>query len=169
MKQVKRSPAKSQRVLIAGALLITIVVASAGWVLTRQQAPTGPRVVVYKSPRCGCCGKWVDHLRSNGFEVEVVNRGNLDSLKRHYGVPSKLGSCHTATVGKYVIEGHVPADAIRRLLAVRPQIRGLAVPGMPTGSPGMEGPDPVAYEVLQFQADGRQAPFEREQGRRNRQ
>lgn len=114
-------------------------------------------VVVHKDPNCGCCSGWVDHLRQSGFRVEVREASSLDGLKRRLGIPRELSSCHTAEVGGFVVEGHVPADAIRRLLAERPRATGLAVPGMPIGSPGMEveGTAPEAFEVTLFGPAGR--------------
>jgi hypothetical protein len=106
------------------------------------------------SPTCGCCGKWVEHLRSNGFAVTVTETDKLDALRAKVGVPATLASCHTAFVGGYVVEGHVPANDIRKLLAERPNALGLAVPGMPAGSPGMDASHASGYEVLLFQADG---------------
>jgi hypothetical protein len=99
---------------------------------------TAQTIDVIKSPYCGCCAQWVEHLRANGFTVRVTDVEDLDPVARQHGVPDELRSCHTATVGGYVIEGHVPAADIRRLLDERPQATGLAVPGMPIGSPGME-------------------------------
>ncbi|MXZ82066.1 MAG: DUF411 domain-containing protein [Gammaproteobacteria bacterium] len=109
-------------------------------------------VTVYKNPSCGCCGKWVEHLEHNGFQVEVVNQPDVIIHKRKLGVPQRLFSCHTAEVGGYVIEGHVPADDIKRLLVETPAYRGLAVPGMPQGSPGMETGRIDSYDVLAFGA-----------------
>lgn len=100
-----------------------------------------PSVVVHKSESCGCCTLWVEHMQRAGFRVEVRNRDDLGPVKERVGVPPGKGSCHTAEVGGYFIEGHVPADDIRQLLAGRPNARGLTVPGMPLGSPGMEAPD----------------------------
>lgn len=100
-----------------------------------------PDVVVHKSPSCGCCGAWVDHLRAEGFAVDVRNADDLEPVKSRLGVPFGKGSCHTAEVDGYFIEGHVPAADIKRLLAERPTSRGLTLPGMPIGSPGMESPD----------------------------
>jgi len=114
-----------------------------------------PRMTVYKSPWCGCCGAWVDHVRAAGFAVEVHEVEDLAPIRRMAGVPDALASCHTASVDGYAIEGHVPADVIRRLLAERPAVRGLAVPDMPIGSPGMEGPAPEPYAVYTFADDGR--------------
>jgi len=112
-------------------------------------------VEVYKSPTCGCCGDWIKHLRSNGFEVRARDVADSGEYRRRYGVPEVFASCHTALVGGYAIEGHVPAREIKRLLAERPKAQGLAVPGMPAGSPGMEGPKSDPYDVLLFQSDGR--------------
>ncbi|MGQ0579400.1 MAG: DUF411 domain-containing protein [Betaproteobacteria bacterium] len=105
--------------------------------LVTQIALAGPLITVYKSPSCGCCVKWVEYLQKEGFEVKVINRDDLTSIKQREGVPAAMSSCHTALVDGYVIEGHVPAQAIRKLLKERPDTRGLAVPGMPSNSPGM--------------------------------
>lgn len=111
-------------------------------------------VTVYKSPTCGCCGDWVKHMRENGFRVETHDLGDVSPIRRRYGVPSALASCHTAMVGGYAIEGHVPAADIKRLLRERPKAIGLAVPGMVIGSPGMEQGKPEPYETLVFDATG---------------
>lgn len=115
-----------------------------------------PKVVVYKTPTCGCCGNWVEHMRQAGFEVETHDMNDLSGIKADLGVQPKHQSCHTATVGDYVVEGHVPADLIKKMLDEKPQIAGLAVPGMPLGSPGMEMPNGAkdAYDVVAFKADG---------------
>ncbi len=117
--------------------------------------PPPPVVTVYKTPTCGCCAKWVDHLKAAGFQVRVHDQDDLTETKATLGVPRALGSCHTAVVGSYVIEGHVPADLIQRILKERPSVRGLAVPGMPAGSPGMEGGRRDRYEVLTFDRQGK--------------
>jgi hypothetical protein len=120
--------------------------------------------VVYKSPTCGCCNGWIDHLRAEGYTVEaidVVAYQDLQDTKRAGRVPADLESCHTATIEGYVIEGHVPGQAIERLLEERPDIQGLAVAGMPIGSPGMEGPNPQPYDVIAFTEDGRRSVFQR--------
>lgn len=111
-----------------------------------------PKVTVTKDPSCGCCGAWVDHLKAAGFPVEVIESAEVNRLKAKLGVPRALASCHTAEVAGYVIEGHVPAGAIKRLVAEKPQAKGLAVPGMPVGSPGMEveGAPPETYNVVLF-------------------
>lgn len=114
-------------------------------------------IQVYKTPTCGCCNAWIDHLRAAGFRVESTDLPDLAALKAMNGVPARLASCHTALVEGYVIEGHVPASDVARLLAERPEVSGLAVPGMPLGSPGMEHPDPSrheAYDVLSFGPEG---------------
>jgi hypothetical protein len=118
-----------------------------------------PEIQVYKSPKCGCCSKWVEHLEDHGFQVTVHEVPDVTPMKLENGIPYRLSSCHTAFVGGYVIEGHVPAADIARLLEQRPPISGLAVPGMPVGSPGMEGPNPVPYQVLAFDHDGQVAVF----------
>lgn len=119
-----------------------------------RSAEAAPLVTVYKTPTCGCCNSWVEHLRKNGFAVKTVDRPDLTAIKHQHGVPDGLASCHTAVVDGYTIEGHVPADVIRKLLAERPAVVGLAVPGMPMGSPGMEGPTSEPYEVYTFDRSG---------------
>ena len=117
-------------------------------------------IVVYRSPSCGCCGKWVKHLKDNNFNVidNVVH--DVDSVKRKYGVPSELASCHTAVVGDYVIEGHVPVEDIEKLLSLKADISGIAVPGMPVGTPGMEmGDRKDAYKVIAFDKESRKQVF----------
>jgi hypothetical protein len=116
--------------------------------------PAGTEMIVYKSPTCGCCEMWIDHVEAAGFTVVTEDVYDLRPVKAENGITSELASCHTAIVDGYVIEGHVPSDVIARLLEERPDIRGLAVPGMPSGSPGMEGGTPVAYDVVAFDADG---------------
>lgn len=119
--------------------------------------PSLPAVKVYKSPACGCCGDWITHLQEAGFAVEVVDTDELLAIKTALGIPAELGSCHTAEVGDYLVEGHVPAADIKTLLADAPEgIRVLAVPGMPVGSPGMEVPGRAAdpYDVVAVDGDG---------------
>jgi hypothetical protein len=120
-------------------------------------------ITVYKSSTCGCCTKWVDHLRANHFAPAIHDREDMDSLKDQLGVPAAMRSCHTAVADKYLIEGHVPAADIRRLLSKRPKVKGLAAPGMPAQSPGMapEGSLPEGYDVLAFRADGTSEVFSR--------
>lgn len=112
------------------------------------QAQASETVDVYKSPYCGCCGKWAEHLRKAGFEVRTHEVTDIPGTRKQLGMPEQLGSCHTAKVAGYVIEGHVPAADIQRLLKEKPKAIGLAVPSMPPGSPGMEGPKPMPYNTL---------------------
>ena len=126
-------------------------------------APKPTSITVYKDPSCGCCTKWVDHLRANGFAPEVHDRSDMDALKDSLGVPAKLRSCHTAIVETYVIEGHVPAVDVKRLLSSKPaKTVGVAVPGMPAGSPGMEvGTRVDRYDVIAFAPGGGTRVFAR--------
>ena len=114
-------------------------------------------ILVHKDPNCGCCTGWVRHLKDAGFAVKVEETANLQVVRKRLGVPSDLAACHTAEIAGYVIEGHVPALALRQLLEKRPAAVGLAVPGMPTGSPGMEGGTPRKYDVVLFGQSGRQS------------
>ncbi len=121
-----------------------------------------PPMTVYKSPTCGCCSQWVEHAEKAGFTVKTIDTNDLATVKRNMGVPARLQSCHTVLVGSYVIEGHVPAADVKRLLTEKTKVRGLAVPGMPVGSPGMEMGSPAnydRYDVVSFTADGKQAVF----------
>ena len=109
-----------------------------------------PKIRVFKSPTCGCCGLWVEHLTSNGFDVTAEDVVDLDRIKQMAGVPDRLRACHTAMIDGYTIEGHIPAEAISKLIAERLAIKGLAVPGMPAGSPGMPSATPEHYDVIAF-------------------
>ena len=130
--------------------------------LAGSSALWAAELVVYKSATCGCCSKWVDHLRANGLDVKTHNVENVNAYKTRHGVPADLGSCHTATVGGYVIEGHVPAQDIKRLLKERPKVVGLAVPNMPLGSPGMEQGDmKQPYDVFSFDKAGNRSVYAR--------
>jgi hypothetical protein len=150
-------PAFSRRPLLLGLAAVGVAFALP---LRRIQA-SPPLLRVAKVTGCGCCEGWADHLRASGFACEVAAYDDLAPIKRRLGVPEDLESCHTATLEGYVVEGHVPAAALRRLLAERPGIAGLAVPGMPMGSPGMPSPRPEAYEVIAFAAGGRREVFMR--------
>ncbi|TAH50475.1 MAG: DUF411 domain-containing protein [Betaproteobacteria bacterium] len=120
----------------------------------------GDEVTMYKDPNCGCCSKWAEHMRAHGFSVKEIGTPQMGAVKQAAGVPQALGSCHTAKIGKYVIEGHVPAADVKRLLAEKPAVVGLSAPGMPQGSPGMEGPFPAdRYDVVSFDREGRTAVF----------
>jgi hypothetical protein len=146
------------RLLAGAAAFVTLGGLRTG---ARAGAAVLPDVVVYKSPTCGCCTEWVAHLRRHGFRVRSEDVAELQPVKARHGVPEELQSCHTALVGGYVVEGHVPADLVERLLRERPKVVGLAVPGMPVGSPGMELPGARAerYRVLTFDRDGRTGVF----------
>src|SRR5438045_4119935 len=138
------------RVLIFGSTLL-------GSQLSAQIA-----IDVYKTPTCGCCGKWVEHLKSNGFTPNVIEVPSTTEYRKKFGIPDKLQSCHTAVVKGYAIEGHVPAADIQRLLKTPGKLKGLAVPGMPAGSPGMEqGPGRDAYSVLGIDAAGNVSEFKK--------
>lgn len=129
------------------------LVAGAG--IRAVSAAERPVVVMHKDPSCGCCGAWADHIATAGFPTRIIEETRINAVKARLGVPAALWSCHTAEVDGYILEGHVPAASLIRLLAERPAIRGLAVPGMPVGSPGMEVPGVVAdtYDVMAFGAD----------------
>ena len=124
-------------------------------------AASAPAITVYKSESCGCCGAWVTYLRNHGFKVDDRNVRDVTAWREKLGVPATLGSWHTAVIGEYAVEGRVPAADIRRLLVQRPKARGIAVPAMPVGSPGMPGPRKDPFDTLLFQADGTYVVFAR--------
>ena len=121
---------------------------------TSTVADALPRALVYKTPSCGCCNLWVDHMREAGFEVDARNLNDLIPVKIDAGVPPRMSSCHTALIDGYVVEGHIPAEHVKRLLEERPDVIGIAVPGMPIGSPGMEGIGARPYQVLSWDREG---------------
>lgn len=144
-----------RRHALAGLGLAGLGAAGAAWGLGLLGGnPARASVLVYKSPSCGCCGGWAEHMRANGFHVTVRNVEDLDPIKRSAGVPDAMMSCHTALIGGYVIEGHVPAASVYKFLAEKPAMTGLAAPGMPAGSPGMESAGREPYEVYAFDATG---------------
>ncbi len=120
----------------------------------RADADALPRALVYKTPTCGCCSLWVDHMREAGFEVDARDLNDIIPIKIDAGVPPRMSSCHTALIDGYVVEGHIPAEHVKQLLADRPDIVGIAVPGMPIGSPGMEGIAARPYQVLSWDREG---------------
>src|SRR6476646_3012537 len=148
-------PSRREFVLGATGLLVS------GFAGKQLRKTPAQRITVYKSASCGCCAQWVKHIEANGFQVQVFNEEAMDRIKDSMGVPSAVRSCHTAVVGKYLIEGHVPAPDIRKLLAENPKVLGLAVPGMPPGTPGMAKSDADAggFTVLSFQSDGATRTF----------
>ncbi len=153
----------TRRVFVAQAAGLALASLGARRLWARSGTGTGTAITVYKSASCGCCASWVDHLRANGFTPTVHDEQNMDGIKDDLGVPTDLRSCHTALLGRYLIEGHVPAADLRRLLAERPAVAGLAVPGMPKSSPGMAVPGQPnePYTVLAFARDGKTNVFAR--------
>jgi len=142
-----------QKVIFSGVIAISLLI-------YLQLFAAGPLVTMYKDPYCGCCTLWAKHLEANGFEVKIQEVQNMDQYKKTHGVPANIRSCHTAVVNGYTIEGHVPAEDIHRLLKEKPKAKGLGVPGMPTGSPGMEaGTTRQAYSVYLFDAEGKTSVF----------
>jgi hypothetical protein len=143
--------------LMSGALVMAALAVAAGiTVAERPGQAKAQEMTVYKSPTCGCCGKWIEHMKAAGFQVKVVDLDDLSEIKQASGVPMRLRTCHTALVGQYVIEGHVPADLVKKFLAEKPAAAGIAVPGMPAGSPGMEVEGRKdAYEVMLFDKNGK--------------
>lgn len=135
-------------------LLLSVVLAAGLSGFMFAGSAEAAQFTVYKSPWCGCCSNWVDQLKAKGHDVVTKDVENLDAIKKLAGVPGDLQACHTASVEGYVVEGHVPVKEIDRLLSERPTARGIAVPGMPGGSLGMEGADPESYNVMLFKADG---------------
>lgn len=133
-------------------LVLTVALALAS--LSAAAAATLPTVQVFKSPYCGCCHKWVDHMKAAGFKVEVNDTTDLAAIREKNGIPDNAASCHTATVGGYALEGHVPAEDVKALLKAKPKARGIAVPGMPAGSPGMEGGAPQPYDTVLIDPQG---------------
>jgi hypothetical protein len=121
--------------------------------------PKQPVITVYKDASCGCCKSWIEHLIKHGYRVDAKDSPDMTEIKRSLGVPEGLSACHTAVVNGYLIEGHVPAADIARLLKAKPKVAGLAVPGMPMGSPGMEGPRTQHYQVLSFDKAGKTRIF----------
>ncbi len=146
---------RRHHIVMASALLLALVLMS---LISPSQAE---EIEVYKSPTCGCCSKWVDHLEDAGFDVKAYNHGNMSDVKNQLGITPSQQSCHTATINGYVIEGHVPANDIKRLLTEKPDIHGLTVPGMPMGSPGMEGHRKDKYDVLAIDKQGKTSVYSR--------
>jgi hypothetical protein len=141
------------------ARLVALPIATGLSLKTRRKAPRPP-MTVYMSPECGCCGAWTNYVRAAGFKVTVKEVDDADAIRKDLGIPAALASCHTAVVGSYLIEGHVPADLIDRILAEKPTARGLAVPGMPGTAPGMDVPgSKEKYDVLLFTSAGKATVF----------
>ena len=140
--------------------LSAIALLSANAAAPAMAKPSQPELHVFKSADCGCCGAWVDHMRAAGFPVAVTNVDDTTAARKRLGMPDKFGACHTATVAGYVVEGHVPADEVKRMLVLKPQAVGLAVPSMPPGSPGMEvGNRKDPYQVFLIDKSGHETVF----------
>jgi hypothetical protein len=140
--------------LYIGIIFIVTVSALCVFVLP-QKVSAEPEMTVYKSPTCGCCGKWITHMEENGFKLNAVDVLEMNIIKQKYGINRELASCHTAIVDGYFVEGHVPAVDVKRLLSEKPDVAGLSVPGMPVGSPGMEMGDRVdSYSVIAIDKEG---------------
>jgi hypothetical protein len=150
------------------ALLALPALASAPALVQSAPAAVPAVIEVWKSPTCGCCNDWIKHLEASGFRVQATHVADARLVRARLGMPAQFGSCHTALVGGYVVEGHVPAREIKRLLREKPAALGIAVPGMPIGSPGMDGPEyrgvVEPYDVLLVHADGRASVFARHAG-----
>jgi hypothetical protein len=154
---MKRNPL---RTIALGAAFIALALTTAAAPTSPPAAPVKkPTITVYKDPGCGCCKKWIEHLVRHGYRVDAKDTPEMAEIKRTLGVPDRITACHTAVVNGYLIEGHVPAADIDRLLAQKPTIAGLAVPGMPMGSPGMEGGASQHYQVLAFDKTGKTTVF----------
>ncbi|CAA6603104.1 exported hypothetical protein [Rhodospirillaceae bacterium LM-1] len=153
----------SKRKTLAAVLLSLALVlgGSVTWLFGTNDKAVAQQVDVWKSASCGCCGGWVDYMKKEGFKLSVQNTEEMDAVKAKHGVPEALASCHTATIDGYVIEGHVPAQDIRRLLSERPKARGLSAPGMPQDAPGMDGNTGQPYQVYLFRDDGTREVFAR--------
>jgi hypothetical protein len=154
---MRKTQLKAATLSLALAMIALITVAGAS--LRAASDAKKPTITVYKDPSCGCCKKWIEHLEKHGYRVDAKDSPDMPMIKRNLGVPDGLIACHTAIVNGYLIEGHVPAEDIDRLLKQKPKIAGLAVPGMPMGSPGMGGPAVERYKVISFDKKGKQAVF----------
>ena len=152
---------RSLKLVVIPVFAVAVPLGAAAMSAAAHEAAAPIAVIVYKNAQCGCCKNWVEHLRKAGFEVTAKDVNDLSAIKNKLGVPSALASCHTAIVGQYVVEGHVPAADIKRLLDEKPKVAGIGVPGMPVGSPGMEMPGTPAdrYDVVAFAKDGKQRVF----------
>lgn len=144
---MSRTLSRRQATLLLG-LSASALLGAAAW------AQDAKKMIVHKSPTCGCCGKWAARMREAGYVVEEVLESDMKAVKTRLGVPENMASCHTVEFDGYIIEGHVPAEAIARLLKERPKVTGVAAPGMPAGSPGMEGGEAEVYTLYLFDASG---------------
>lgn len=160
MASKPQSSATRRTLLLIGGLAVALSIVAGIAISYDQSQPAPPTMVVYKHPECGCCTKWVGHLRESGFRVRVNDTRDWPETRQKLGVPDSLAACHTGVVNGYLVEGHVPAEDIHRLLRERPAAKGLAVPGMPIGSPGMEASDQrEPYDVLLMTEDDRRTVY----------
>jgi hypothetical protein len=145
----------TRRQPVTGILVLIAAAGLPGLAAQTQKKPAAPvEVKVFLTPTCGCCGIWADHMTAAKFKVTREVTRDLSAVPARQRVPAQLQTCHTAVVGDYLVEGHVPADVVRQMLKEKPKIAGIAVPGMPIGSPGMEGPNPRSYSIIAFRSDG---------------
>lgn len=163
MKRVQNFPPPPQSrraILVACAGLLAAAAAS---IAPAWATPaSNKKIMVYKTPTCGCCSAWVEHLTAAGFDAQIVDRPDLTPIRARFGAPEDLRSCHFAIIGRYIVEGHVPAASINKLLSEAPDAAGIFVPGMPLGSPGMEGPhDSQPYDVILLRKNGKREVFDR--------
>ncbi len=161
-----RGQAKKKKVILS--LLAASVLIVGAYFFTDRKAPSpeqatlgGKEIIVYKTPTCGCCGVYVSYLKQKGAIVRMENLANLDDIKSRYGVPANLLSCHTSVVDGYVVEGHIPLEAIEKLMSERPEVKGIGLPGMPSGTPGMPGPKTEQWDIRSFTDEGTTATFAR--------
>jgi hypothetical protein len=157
---------KAPWILLTASAVAIAVAALYLWPNSLRAVSDDADIVVYKMATCGCCENWAGQMRDAGFAVNMITVDNTLSIQSKMGVPRTLGSCHTAVIGDYWVEGHVPPDLVQRLISEKPEnIRGIAVPGMPVGSAGMEGPNPVEYDVIAYDKDGKTFVYATRQGR----
>lgn len=150
---------KRIKTLLSAVLLATSLAGQA------EEAVSDKEITVYRSPTCGCCGKWIDHVKQNRFIVKDIVSNDMQAIKQKYGVPANLASCHTAVVDGYIVEGHVPATDIEKLLETKPDVVGISAPGMPMGSPGMEmGSRADDFDVMSFDKAGNVKVFAEHKG-----
>jgi hypothetical protein len=151
MVKYKLSRRTLLRVLVAGAGGIALIGGSSGIIsLSARAAPTRGDVTLYKNPQCGCCEGYADHLRDNGFKVKAISTNDLLMMSEKYGIPDDQRPCHISLIGGYVVGGHIPIEVVNRLLSERPEITGIKLPGMPTGTPGMPGPKPGPLDIYEI-------------------
>lgn len=150
--------------VIIGAVVV-LFIAMIGVVIARQSKPdknsalTGITAIVYRSPSCGCCKNYINYLRGYGIRVEERLENNMTLIMKQYNVPGSLASCHTTEIGGYIVEGHIPVEAILKLITEKPSVAGIGMAGMPSGSPGMPGAKTEPFEIKEFTADGSTSPF----------